>query len=176
MLLIFKCLSFLVTCATSITSFTLADLSSQNEMFKRHLGCPKWNLVWAISFGYLCLLLLLFFQSHSPGPIHWDFEDIKFLINTEGCGYPPGTNCTNFVKQYGLPQDDKRRKEYPKPFPCYYSKVFPTLHVVSRYNWDQNLKFLILALVVPLVLFFGSLTILGYWYCPRKSKVQPAYI
>uniref|UniRef100_A0A8D9AL50 Protein tipE n=1 Tax=Cacopsylla melanoneura TaxID=428564 RepID=A0A8D9AL50_9HEMI len=43
-------------------------------------------------------------KSHSPGPIPWDHEDIKFLINTEGCGYPPGTNCTNFVKQYGLPE------------------------------------------------------------------------
>uniref|UniRef100_A0A8D8S4R4 Protein tipE n=2 Tax=Cacopsylla melanoneura TaxID=428564 RepID=A0A8D8S4R4_9HEMI len=115
-------------------------------------------------------------KSHSPGPIPWDHEDIKFLINTEGCGYPPGTNCTNFVKQYGLPESPSSKDLPPKPFPCYYSKVFPTLHVVSKYNWDLNMRYLILALIVPIVLFFGSLTILGYWYCPRKSKIQPAYI
>uniref|UniRef100_A0A8D9AIN1 Protein tipE n=1 Tax=Cacopsylla melanoneura TaxID=428564 RepID=A0A8D9AIN1_9HEMI len=86
-------------------------------------------------------------KSHSPGPIPWDHEDIKFLINTEGCGYPPGTNCTNFVKQYGLPEVTSSKDLPPKPFPCYYSKVFPTLHVVSKYNWDLNMRYLILALI-----------------------------
>lgn len=31
----------------------------------------------------------------------WDVMDTKFMINTEGCGYPPSVNCTEFAKQYG---------------------------------------------------------------------------
>ena len=31
----------------------------------------------------------------------WDVMNTKFMINTEGCGYPPSVNCTEFAKQYG---------------------------------------------------------------------------
>lgn len=33
--------------------------------------------------------------------IDWDVADTRFLINTEGCGYPPSVNCSIFAKQYG---------------------------------------------------------------------------
>ena len=33
--------------------------------------------------------------------VNWDVSDTKFLINTEGCGYPPRVNCTIFSKEYG---------------------------------------------------------------------------
>jgi hypothetical protein len=33
--------------------------------------------------------------------VDWDVAETKFLINTEGCGYPPFVNCTEFAKQYG---------------------------------------------------------------------------
>lgn len=33
--------------------------------------------------------------------VDWDVTDTRFLINTEGCGYPPRVNCTEFAKKYG---------------------------------------------------------------------------
>lgn len=34
--------------------------------------------------------------------VDWDVADTKFLINTEGCGYPNlGVNCTIFARKYG---------------------------------------------------------------------------
>lgn len=33
--------------------------------------------------------------------IQWDVADTKLLINSEGCGYPPRVNCTEFAKRYG---------------------------------------------------------------------------
>jgi hypothetical protein len=34
--------------------------------------------------------------------VDWDVVDTRFLINSEGCGYPPFVNCTEFAKQHGL--------------------------------------------------------------------------
>lgn len=39
-----------------------------------------------------------------------------------------------------------------------------------RYSWDENLRHLVLALVVPTVLFGVSLGVLCYWYCPPMGK------
>lgn len=33
--------------------------------------------------------------------VNWDVSYTKFLINSEGCGYPPTTNCSVFARQYG---------------------------------------------------------------------------
>lgn len=33
--------------------------------------------------------------------VDWDVTDTRFFINTEGCGYPPRVNCTEFAKKYG---------------------------------------------------------------------------
>lgn len=31
----------------------------------------------------------------------WDVAETRLLINSEGCGYPPHVNCTEFAKKYG---------------------------------------------------------------------------
>lgn len=33
--------------------------------------------------------------------VDWDVAETKFLINPEGCGYPPFVNCTEFAKKHG---------------------------------------------------------------------------
>ncbi|XP_063709895.1 protein tipE isoform X3 [Culicoides brevitarsis] len=96
------------------------------------------------------------------GSVEWDVMDTKLLINTEGCGYPPKVNCTIFAKEYGS-------SRIGDIFPCYYSRAYPE-QVVIRYSWDDNLKHLILSLVVPNVLFAVSIAVLSYWYCPCCDK------
>lgn len=102
------------------------------------------------------------FMKKPIGSIPWDVGDTKFFVNTEGCGYPPRVNCSDFAKKYGY-------RNIGKIFPCYYSRTHPET-VVARYSWDENLKHLVLALVVPIVLFAVSLGVLCYWYCPPVRK------
>ncbi|XP_034938605.1 protein tipE [Chelonus insularis] len=102
------------------------------------------------------------FISKPPGSISWDVADTKFFINTEGCGYPPRVNCSEFAKKFGY-------RNIGKIIPCYYSRTYPQT-VVSRYSWDENLRHLVLALVTPIILFVMSLAVLCYWYCPPMSK------
>lgn len=102
------------------------------------------------------------FMRKPAGSIPWDVADTKFFVNTEGCGYPPRVNCSDFAKKYG-------HSNIGKIFPCYYSRTHPET-VVARYSWDENLKHLVLALVVPIVLFGVSLGVLCYWYCPPVGK------
>lgn len=33
--------------------------------------------------------------------VEWDIGYTKLLINSEGCGYPPHVNCTEFAKKFG---------------------------------------------------------------------------
>ncbi|XP_014242591.1 protein tipE isoform X1 [Cimex lectularius] len=94
--------------------------------------------------------------------VQWDVGETRFFINTEGCGYPPRVNCSEFAKQYGS-------KNLGTPFPCYYSKTYPSM-VVARYSWDDNLRHLILSLVIPNVLFAISIGVLIYWYCPGCNR------
>lgn len=54
-------------------------------------------------------------------------------------------------------------------FPCYYSRAFNQI-VVARYSWDDNLKHLILSIIIPNVLFAVSIGVLSYWYCPCCDK------
>lgn len=117
--------------------------------------------------------------------IDWDVADTRFLINTEGCGYPPTVNCSIFAKQYGwvalnfecdlntltsklsiisLFFSCRYENVRVTPFPCYYSKAFNQI-VVARYSWEDNLKHLILSIIIPNVLFAVSIGVLSYWYC-----------
>lgn len=63
-----------------------------------------------------------------------------------------------------------------EPFPCFYSRAYPEM-VITRYSWEDNLKHLILSLIIPNVLFAISIGVLSYWYCPccdkacRKTRV-----
>lgn len=66
------------------------------------------------------------FVAKPLGSISWDVSDTKFFVNTEGCGYPPRVNCSDFAKKYGY-------SNMGKIFPCYYSRTHPET-VVARYN------------------------------------------
>ncbi|EEB17757.1 conserved hypothetical protein [Pediculus humanus corporis] len=103
-----------------------------------------------------------FLKDQDLTSMNWDVNETKFFINTEGCGYPPKINCSEFASQYG-------NKNVGKIFPCYYSKTYPEI-VVAHYSWDDNLRHLILALVVPTTCFIVAITILTYWYCPGCQK------
>ncbi|XP_055373177.1 protein tipE isoform X2 [Condylostylus longicornis] len=94
--------------------------------------------------------------------ILWDVSNTKFLINSEGCGYPPSVNCSVFAKKYGY-------NHLGEPFPCFYSRAYPDL-VIGRYSWNDNLTHLILSLIIPNVLFAISIGVLSYWYCPCCEK------
>ncbi|XP_044741636.1 protein tipE isoform X2 [Chrysoperla carnea] len=94
--------------------------------------------------------------------VEWDVGDTRFFVNTEGCGYPPRVNCTEFAKKYGY-------NNLGKQFPCYYSRTYPET-VVARYSWDDNLRHLVLSLIIPNVLFGVSIGVLSYWYCPGCGR------
>lgn len=102
------------------------------------------------------------FVTKQPGQIPWDVADTKFFVNTEGCGYPPRVNCSEFARKFGY-------GNMGKIFPCYYSRTHPET-VVARYSWDENLRHLVMALVTPIVLFAVSLGVLCYWYCPPIGR------
>ncbi|CAI6367207.1 unnamed protein product [Macrosiphum euphorbiae] len=41
-------------------------------------------------------------QDHmSPESLEWAGTAVRFLVNTEGCGYPPFVNCSTFAHRYG---------------------------------------------------------------------------
>ncbi|XP_054270705.1 protein tipE [Macrosteles quadrilineatus] len=94
--------------------------------------------------------------------LEWDVGETRFFINTEGCGYPPRVNCSEFAKKYGY-------QHLGTPFPCFYSRTYPDM-VVARYSWDDNLRHLVLSLVIPNVLFGVSIGVLSYWYCPGCNR------
>lgn len=56
-----------------------------------------------------------------------------------------------------------------EPFPCFYSRAYPEI-VITRYSWEDNLKHLILSLIIPNVIFAISIGVLSYWYCPCCDK------
>lgn len=105
-------------------------------------------------------------ESHRPSV--WDVVDTHFLVNTEGCGYPPSVNCTQFAMQYGYGTRGT-------PFPCYYSRVYPDT-VVARYSWDSTLRHLILSIAIPNLLFAASVGVLSYWYCPGCGRTCNKYV
>lgn len=100
--------------------------------------------------------------------VEWDVTDTRFLINTEGCGYPPSVNCSQFAKQYGFGTAGTL-------FPCYYSRVYPEM-VVARYSWDDTLRHLVLSVAIPNLLFIASVGVLSYWYCPGCGRSCQKYM
>jgi len=91
----------------------------------------------------------------------FNVTDTKFFVNTEGCGYPPKVNCTEFARKY--------RDLGENAFPCYFSKTYPEL-VVAEYSWDKTVRNLVLALVAPPIVFGITVGTLIFWYCPGCSK------
>nr|CAH7735571.1 unnamed protein product [Callosobruchus chinensis] len=110
------------------------------------------------------------FREYRPHKIsEWDVVDTHFLINTEGCGYPPSVNCSEFSQQYGY-------STAGTPFPCYYSRTYPDIQVVARYSWEDTLRHLVLSITIPNLLFAASIGILTYWYCPGCKRSCQKYI
>ncbi|XP_049783486.1 protein tipE [Schistocerca cancellata] len=97
------------------------------------------------------------FAAGADPPADWDVVNTRFFVNAEGCGYPPKVNCTVFAKQFG--------EVGKQPFPCYYSRTYPEM-VVAQYSWEDNLRQLILSLLIPNLIFGVSVGVLCYWYCP----------
>ena len=40
-------------------------------------------------------------QPKDVDTVEWDVSYTKYLINSEGCGYPPSVNCSIFAKDFG---------------------------------------------------------------------------
>lgn len=105
------------------------------------------------------ILITLVLQSDlGIDQIKWVVGPVKFFINTEGCGYPPRINCTDFARRYGDERDTR-------VFPCYYSKRYPEEKAVAYFDWNDTVKNLVMAVGIPNVLFGLSIGILSYWYC-----------
>lgn len=45
--------------------------------------------------------ILILQNAMSPESLVWEGTVIRFLVNTEGCGYPPFVNCSLFAQKYG---------------------------------------------------------------------------
>lgn len=78
---------------------------------------------------------MLFSDFEKMGDVNkvvWDVNETRLFINTEGCGYPPRVNCTNFAREFG-------HQNLGITFPCYYSRTYPEM-VVTRYSWNTNLR------------------------------------
>lgn len=57
-----------------------------------------------------------------------------------------------------------------EPVPCYYSRAYPEMVITRLISWEDNLKHLILSLIIPNVIFAISIGVLSYWYCPCCDK------
>ena len=88
-----------------------------------------------------------------------EVERPRLFINVRGCGYPPKTNCGDFIEKY------QEIEESGKTFPCHPSILNP-LMVLESFNRKETLKQLLMALFIPIGLSVFSLIILTLWYCP----------
>ncbi|KAF0771106.1 Protein tipE [Aphis craccivora] len=122
----------------------------------------------------------------SPESLEWAGTVVRFLVNTEGCGYPPFVNCTTFALKYGhineedIPEinhitqpvirelyrhgNDTSLGTPPPPIRAYPDRV------VADYDWHHTIKTLVAAVVIPWTLFVLSCTVLCYWYCPALKR------
>ncbi|XP_017127086.1 protein tipE [Drosophila elegans] len=78
----------------------------------------------------------------------------RLFPNVKGCGYPPMLNCTIWLKRY---------TKIGMKFPCYYSKVDPSL-VISDLDYWQNTLNLVYSMAIPIPSFIISVIYLTYAY------------
>ncbi|EDW05404.1 protein tipE [Drosophila mojavensis] len=78
----------------------------------------------------------------------------RLFPNVKGCGYPPMLNCTIWLKRY---------MRIGIKFPCYYSKVDPSL-VISDLDYWQNTLNLVYSMAIPIPSFIISVIYLTYAY------------
>lgn len=84
----------------------------------------------------------------------WFFTGAKLFPNVKGCGYPPGLNCSIWMKQYTTIGTN---------FSCYYSRVDPGL-VIDHLDMEQNSLNLIYAMAIPIPSFIVSVIYLTFAY------------
>ncbi|XP_017842238.1 protein tipE [Drosophila busckii] len=78
----------------------------------------------------------------------------RLFPNVKGCGYPPMLNCTIWLRRY---------TKIGIKFPCYYSKVDPSL-VISDLDYWQNTLNLVYSMAIPIPSFIISVIYLTYAY------------
>ncbi|KAL5292416.1 hypothetical protein ACFFRR_011311 [Megaselia abdita] len=78
----------------------------------------------------------------------------RFLPNVKGCGYPPYLNCTIWTKRYDV---------IGRKFPCYYSRINPSI-VISDLDLWQNTLNLVYSMAIPIPSFIISVIYLSYAY------------
>ncbi|XP_017059680.1 uncharacterized protein LOC108100358 isoform X2 [Drosophila ficusphila] len=77
----------------------------------------------------------------------------KLFINLEGCVNTLRGECKDFVARYGNDGDNNTAQSR---YQCYYNKDSNVEFVVARYDLDKVYRELLLALIVPIVLFVVS--------------------
>ena len=82
------------------------------------------------------------------------FVGAHLYPNVKGCGYPPMLNCTIWLKRY---------MKIGVKFPCYYSKVDPSV-VISHLDYWQNTLNLVYSMAIPIPSFIISVIYLTYAY------------
>ncbi|XP_015044102.1 protein tipE [Drosophila pseudoobscura] len=78
----------------------------------------------------------------------------RLFPNVKGCGYPPMLNCTIWLRRY---------TKIGMKFPCYYSRVDPSL-VISDLDYWQNTLNLVYSMAIPIPSFIISVIYLTYAY------------
>lgn len=78
-------------------------------------------------------------------------------------------NCFQFVF-HDRSIDSHSFSHVGEPIPCYYSRAYPEMVITILLPWEENLKHLILSLIIPNVIFAISIGVLSYWYCPCCDK------
>ncbi|XP_055846157.1 protein tipE [Episyrphus balteatus] len=88
----------------------------------------------------------------------------RLFPNVKGCGYPPMLNCSIWTKRY---------IKLKSMFPCYYSKVDPSL-VISELDYWQNTLNLVYSMAIPIPSFIISVIYLTYAYFKIYNEDEEA--
>ena len=86
-------------------------------------------------------------------------SDTPLLVNIKGCGYPPAIDCVAFTIKYD------NISEAGETFPCHFSRANNWV-VLEKYNFGDTLGNVLSSIGIPNGIFFVSLVVLLYWYCP----------
>ncbi|XP_065371623.1 protein tipE [Calliphora vicina] len=87
-------------------------------------------------------------------------EEATLLVNIKGCGYPPTVTCKTFNAFYGVEG---------AIYPCYYSRKNKTV-VLTSYNHDDQVNYIIHFFAVPFVITLISSIALCIWHCDCRCK------
>ena len=96
-------------------------------------------------------------------------EKALFLVNMNGCGYPPNIRCKNFTNFYGVKGAQ---------FPCYYSRQNRTI-VLSHYDRDEQIAIILKYFVIPFIITCATSIALCIMHCDcsisYRHNIQQTY-